>query len=151
MNDEEKYFTLTEPQLQRIIETAVVNAMRELKEEDKLPGNEVNDREEEPEVFSLLENTATEILSLVILVCVLMIIAGIVTIVKNGFSILYLALGFDFGIIGWYSFRAIRELHKTKKIEVLNTIFSAIMALASLTVAVASAYFAYKSIGGGVT
>ena len=43
------------------------------------------------------------------------------------------------------------EINKTKKMEVLNTIFSAIMALSTLLVAIVSAYFAYKSIGGGTT
>ncbi len=146
MNDEEKNITLTESQLEKIIQSAVINAMRELKEEEKLPGNEIDERDAEPEVFDLLENTATQILGVVILLSIVMIVAGFIAFVKYQLNILYVSLCFDFGIVGWYSFRAIRVLHKTKRIEVLNTMFSAIMALATLTVAVISAVIAYKAL-----
>ena len=66
--------------------------------------------------------------------------------VENGFSILTIIMGFDFGVIGVLCFFAARELQKTKKIEVLSTIFSAIMALSTLLVAMVSAYFAYKAL-----
>ncbi len=146
---DEKTITMTEEQLERIIRSAVRSALRDVKAEDELPGNEVDEREAAPASFSLLEMLATGILSVVILFCVLIVCACVKLFIDNGFSLLTLIMLFDFVIIGVMSFFAIRELKKTKKIEVLSTIFSAIMAFSSLTVAVVSAYFAYLSIGGG--
>lgn len=149
MNDGEKTITLSETQLEKIIETAVVKAIRETKAEDQLPGNEVDERVSEPEVFDLLENTASSIMALVIVVSLIIIIAGIIEFVKSGFVYWYVMICLDLVVVVWYCISAIRALFKAKRIEVLNTIFSAIMAFSSLTVAVVSAYFAYLSIGGG--
>jgi len=142
----EKTVTMTEEQLERVIRTAVRSALRDMKAEQELPGNEVDEREAAPASFSLLEMLSTGILSAVILFCVLIICACIKMLVENGFSILTIIMGFDFGVIGILCFFAARELQKTKKIEVLSTIFSAIMALSTLLVAMVSAYFAYKAL-----
>ena len=143
---DEKTITMTEEQLERVIRTAVRSALRDVKAEQELPGNEVDEREAAPASFSLLEMLSTGILSTVIAFTVLAVIACIKLLIDNGFSILTFIMGFDFAVIGVLCFFAIKELQKTKKIEVLSTIFSAIMTLSTLLVAMVSAYFAYKAL-----
>ncbi|MBR5372282.1 MAG: hypothetical protein IK130_08705 [Oscillospiraceae bacterium] len=66
---EKKTFNLSENDLERIIKAAVVAAIRESKEEDKLPINEVNELEAAPMTFSLLN----------IILCGLLVPVGIVS------------------------------------------------------------------------
>lgn len=143
---EDKTITMTEEQLERVIRFAVKNALRDLKAEEELPGNEVDEREVAPASFSLLEMLSTGILSVVVFFSALVVIACIKMFIDTGFTLVGLMLLFSFAMIGIMSFLAIRELQKTKKIEVLSTIFSAIMTLSTLLVAMVSAYFAYKAL-----
>lgn len=143
---DEKTITMTEEQLERIIRSAVRSAIRDVKAEDELPGNEVDEREAAPASFSLLELLSAGILSVVVLFSVLFVIACIKLFIDTGISLVGVMLLFIFGMIGVLSLFAIRELQKTKKIEVLSTIFSAIMALSTLLVAIVSAYFAYRAL-----
>lgn len=148
---DETVITLTEEELERIIKTSIKVAMNELKEEEKLPGNEVDEREQTPASFSLLENISGWILWGVIIFSALAIIACINMLFTNGFDFLPIIMACDFGVIISLCVSAFREIQRTKKLEVLNTIFSAIMALSTLLVAIISAYFAYRSIGGGMS
>ena len=143
---DDKTITMTEEQLERIIRTAVRNALRDIKEEEDLPGNQVDEREIAPASFSLLELLSTWILYMVVVFSIFMVIGCISAFINTGFNICVLMIFFFFLMIGIMSFLSIRELEKTKKIEVLSTIFSAIMALSTLLVATVSAYFAYKAL-----
>lgn len=142
----EKTVTMTEEQLERVIRTAVRSALRDMKAEQELPGNEVDEREAAPASFSLLELLSTGILSVVVMFSILVVIACIKLFIETGITFVGIMFLFIFGMIGVLSFFTIKELQKTKKIEVLSTIFSAIMALSTLLVAMVSAYFAYKAL-----
>ncbi len=143
---EEKPITLTEEQLERIITTAVIKAMRQSKAEEELPINDKNELAEAPAFFSLLGILTSWLL--VIFIIVTLVAAGACFLIafQNGFNVYGLVLGLAFVFIAVLSGVAIYEIDKTKKIEVLNTVFNAIMAVAALIVAVVSAVYAYKAI-----
>ena len=144
--EEEKTITLTSSELESIIRSAVKNALRDLKDEEKLPVNEVDERKEAPASFTLLELMSTGILWSVI-VGVIIVIAGCIKLLfEKGFDLLVVMMMISFAVIGFLCFCATRELQKTKKIEVLNTVFTAIMALSSLIVAIVGAVFAYQAL-----
>lgn len=143
---EEKTITMTEEQLEKVIKTAVKTALRDLKEEEELPGNEVNELKEAPATFSLITTIANLFLFFIIVFIISLMGFCLYLIAQDGFSffklemlILFLILGVLTGISMW-------EVNKTKKIEVINTIFSSIMALSSLIVAIIGAVFAYKAL-----
>ena len=144
--EEEKTLSLSEKDLERIIKAAVVAAIRESKEEDKLPINEVNELEAAPMTFSLLSIILWGLLVPVGIVSALFTVVIFSMMIQQGFQWLLLMMIIDLLGISVLSFCSARELFKTKKIEVLNTVFSAIMALASLIVAIIGTYFAYKAL-----
>ena len=141
---------MTEEQLERVIKSAVKNALYEMKKEEKeLPGLKEDERQEAPAFFSLLENIASIFLVNVIVLSGALIYAfgkviiGQASIGVKAFSIICI---FDILIIAVLAGKSIYEVQKTKKIEVLNSFFSAIMALAGLIVAIVGAVFAYKAL-----
>ncbi len=139
-------YQLSEKELESIIKAAVVAAIRESKEEDKLPINDVNELDAAPMTFSLLNIILWSLLVPVGAVAFLFAVVSCSMIIQQGFQWLLLMLIVDSLGIAVLSFCAARELFKTKKIEVLNTVFSAIMALASLIVAIIGTYFAYQAL-----
>ena len=52
--EDNKTITMTEAQLKEIIRASIKTALRELKAEEKLPGNEVDELKEAPATYSLL-------------------------------------------------------------------------------------------------
>ncbi len=143
---DEKTITMTEEQLERIIRSAVRSALRDVKAEDELPGNEVDELQAAPATFSLLGLISTFFLGAIMLICIIVIIACLKVFTESGFSFVILIFGLAFLMIGVLSFLSMREINNTKKTEVISTLFSAIMALSTLIVAIASAYFAYKAL-----
>ena len=143
---EERMYQLSEKELERVIKAAVVAAIRESKEEDKLPINDVNELDAAPMTFSLLNIILWSLLVPVGAVAFLFAVVSCSMIIQQGFQWLLFMLIVDSLGISVLSFCAARELFKTKKIEVLNTVFSAIMALASLIVAIIGTYFAYQAL-----
>lgn len=143
---DEKTITMTEEQLERIIRSAVRSALRDVKAEDELPGNEVDELQSAPATFSLIGLISTLFLGAIMSICIVVIIACGKVILENGFSFVILIFGLAFIMIGILSFLSMREINNTKKTEVISTLFSAIMALSTLIVAIASAYFAYKAL-----
>ena len=144
--EETATITMTEAQLERVIKTAVKTALRDLKEEDKLPGNQEDELQIAPATFSMLVVTYEIFLGLIILSAIFVVIACVNLMIQNGFNIDILLFALYFIFIVIFLFISIIEISKTKKIEVLNTVFSAIMALSSLIVAIVGTYFAYKAI-----
>lgn len=146
---DETVITLTEDQLERIIKSAIKEAMNELKQEQDLPGNEVDEEEKTPASFSLLRNIASYLLVIAIIFFGLLIVVCIKEIINIRAIIIPIIMIIDCIIVIWGSVSIIKEMFKTKRLDVLNTIFSAIMALSTLTVTIISAFFAYQAIGGG--
>ena len=143
---EDKTITMTEQQLERVIKTAVKTALRELKKEEELPGNEVDELNRAPATFSLISLISTLFLGAIMSICLLTVVESIKLLVQNGFNIGGFILLLAFIIIGVLSFFSLIEINNTKKTEVISTLFSAIMAFSTLIVAIASAYFAYKAL-----
>lgn len=143
---EEKTVTLTASELENIIRSAVKNALRDLKEEEKLPVNDVNEKDSAPASFSLLELIATTVLWMFAVFAGVCVYASGKMLYENGFSLLVLICLIDFVFITVLAILSARELYKTKKIEILNSVFSAIMAFSTLLVAIASAVFAYQAL-----
>ncbi len=143
---EEKQITLTASELENIIRSAVKNALRDLDAEKDLPVNDVNERNVAPASFSLLEAIATTALWLfAVFTGVGVYVCGKIM-YETGFSWIALLYLFDLGFITILAVAAAFELYRTKKLEVLNSVFSAIMAFSTLLVAIASAVFAYKAL-----
>ena len=139
--------TMTEEQLERVIKTAVKNALYEMKNEEKeLPGLQEDERKAAPASYSLIGIIASAFLSMVALFTGVCVYACGKIWYENGFSWILLISMFDFVFITVLAVISAFEIYKTKKIEVLNTVFSAIMALASLIVAIVGAVFAYKAL-----
>ncbi len=139
--------TMTEEQLERVIKTAVKTALYEMKnEENELPGLQEDERKAAPASYSLIGIIASAFLSMVALFTGVCIYACGKIWYENGFSWILLISMFDFVFITVLAVISAFEIYKTKKIEVLNTVFSAIMALASLIVAIVGAVFAYKAL-----
>lgn len=144
--EEPATITMTEEQHERIIRQAVRGAMHDLKKEEDLPGNEVDELKSAPATFSLLGLISTMFLGLIISISILFIIVCGKIIYQSGFSFGILLFGAAFVFIGILAFVAMCEVNKTKKIEVINTIFNATVGLSSLIVAIVGAYFAYKAL-----
>ncbi len=139
--------TMTEEQLERVIKTAVKNALYEMKNEEKeLPGLEEDERKAAPASFSLIGTIASSFLTMVAIFTGLCVYACGKVWYENGFNWILLIFMLDFLFITILAVISAFELYNTKKIEVLNTIFSAIMALAGLIVAIVGAVFAYKAL-----
>lgn len=138
--------TMTEEQLERVITKAVRAAIRASKDEDKLPGNEVDELQTAPATFSILVFISEIFMGLFIAMAILIVYTCVNVMIEKGFNIDILLLGICFIFIGIFSFLSIKEINKTKKIEILNTVFSAIMALSSLIVSIVGTYFAYKAL-----
>ena len=139
--------TMTEEQLERVIKTAVKNALYEMKNEEKeLPGLQENELAAAPATFSLIGIISSAVLIFIVILSILVLVACIITAKQIGFNIYlfyFMAVSLCVGAlsgVSWY------EINKTKKIEVLNTVFNAIMAFASLIVAIVGAVFAYKAL-----
>lgn len=144
--EDNKTITMTEAQLKEIIRSSIKTALRELKEEEKLPGNEVDELKTAPATYSMIILISEFFLGFIVTMGVFVPIACGKLIYQNGFNFNILLFGICFIFIGIFAFMSIREINKTKKIEVLNTVFSALMALSSLIVAIVGAVFAYKSL-----
>lgn len=142
----EKQITLTASELENIIRSAVKNALRDLDAEKDLPVNEVNEREVAPASFSLLELIATTALWLFAVFSGAGVYVCGKIMCETGFSWLALVCLIDFSFITILAVVSAFELYKTKKREILNSVFSAIMAFSTLLVAIASAVFAYKAL-----
>ena len=142
---EEKTITMTEEQLERAIKMGVKTAVRELKKEAKLPGNEVNDLKDAPFTYFSIQIISIVFLLMVIGLFGCISIACIIVMFTKPFNIYILAFLIYSILITVTSGLSVLEIYKTKKAEVLNTFFSAIMALSSLIVAIVGTYFAYKS------
>lgn len=146
MNDNKASIVMTEEQLERVITIAVKKAVNELNAEKELPGNQVNELKEAPATFSLVSFVVTLFLGGIVSIAVLFIIACVYLIYKNGFNIGILLLLLSFIIIGILAIVSMYEVDKTKKVEVINTVFNVATGLSSLIVAIIGAYFAYKGL-----
>lgn len=144
--EETATITMTEAQLERVIKTAIKTALRDLKEEDELPGNEVDELQAAPITFSLLGLIPVIFLSLIISISILFIIMCGKIMFQSGFSFGIFLFGAAFLFIGILAFVSMCEINKTKKIEVINTMLNATVSLSSLIVAIIGAYFAYKAL-----
>lgn len=139
--------TMTEEQLERVIKTAVKNALYEMKNEEKdLPGLKVDELASAATTFNFLKLILAMLFVGLGFTSALIVWVSLSQMIQNGFQWSLGMVLFDFGFITIISVCAIVEIAKTKKLEVLNTIFSAIMALASLIVAIVGAVFAYKAL-----
>lgn len=138
--------TMTEEQLERVITKAVRTAIRASKDEDKLPGNEVDELKAAPASFSLISIFT---IALLIIICAFSAISAIACIkfmIQNGFSFNWLMMTLFFAFISVASIISYKEILNVKKLEVLNTIFSAITTVSNLIIAIVGAYFAYKAV-----
>ena len=139
--------SMTEEQLELVIKSAVKNALYEMKTESKeRPGLQEDELAVAATTFGLLKVILVMLFGGLGATSLMVTIAALVQLIQNGFQWIMALIGFDFGGFTIVSFCAIREILKTKKLEVLNTIFSAIMAVAGLIVAVVGAVFAYKAL-----
>ena len=139
--------TMTEEQLERVIKTAVKNALYEMKNEEKeLPGLDEDELAAAATTFVFLKMILIVLFVIIGISSLLCAVASIKDMTQNGIYWQAAVVAFDFGGIAGISVFAIIEIAKTKKLEVLNTIFSAIMALAGLIVAIIGAVFAYKAL-----
>lgn len=143
---EETTITMTEDQLERVIKTAVKTALRDLKAEEELPGNQVNELDAAPVTFSAIQYISSLFLIAVIFFFILFSIACLIVLFSEPFNLLALVFLIYSILIIITSVLSAVEINKTKKIEVINTFFSAIMALSSLIVAIVGTYFAYKAL-----
>ena len=143
---EETTITMTEDQLERVIKTAVKTALRDLKAEEELPGNQVNELDAAPVTFSAIQYISSLFLIAVIFFFILFSIACLIVLFSEPFNPLALVFLIYSILIIITSVLSAVEINKTKKIEVINTFFSAIMALSSLIVAIVGTYFAYKAL-----
>ena len=147
--DENKVVTMTEKQLEDVIRMAVKTAMHEFQTEKYLPVYEKDERQEAPAFFSLLENIASVfLLNIVVVSCIFIYAFGKIIFAQTPIvaKVLSFICIFDILVIAVLAGKSIYEVQKTKKIEVLNSFFSAIMALAGLIVAIVGAVFAYKAL-----
>ena len=144
--EDNKTITMTEAQLKEIIRSSIKTALRELKAEEKLPGNEVDELKEAPATYSLLFIISGGFLFLFFLISVSAFGKCVEIALKKGLNISIFLAGFIFIAIGGFSIISIIEICKTKKTEVLNTVFSAVMALSSLLLAFMCAAFAYMAL-----
>ena len=143
--EEPATITMTEEQLERAIKMGVKTALRELKAEEELPGNEIDELKSAPVTFSALQSISLLFLIVVAGFFGCFAIASIKLLISNAFNvILWVFLIYSILILITAVLSAV-EIKKTKKIEVINTFFSAIMALSSLIVAIVGTYYAYKS------
>lgn len=144
--EETATITMTEAQLERVIKMGVKTALRELKAEEELPGNEVDELKNAPATFSALQNISLLFLIVVGVFFGCVAFACIKLLISKALNIFLLAFLIYSILIVITSVLSAVEINKTKKIEVINTFFSAIMALSSLIVAIVGTYFAYKAI-----
>ncbi len=141
--------TMTEEQLKSIISEAVLKAIRQSKAEEELPINDENELEKAPASFALMGTLATGFLiTLSAYSCIFIYGCGTVLFQPVTWYVKLFALiaMFDFIGIIILSISSIRELFKTKKIEVINSVFNAIMAISGLIVAIVGAVFAYQAL-----
>lgn len=142
----ETTITITKAQLEKIITNSIKTALKEIKTEEA----QSSDIQKTPATFTLLYVVSFIIFLILGFFSVAVIITCVYLMIQKsqyyGACITILLFAIFVLII---SVSLCVEINKTKRIEVLNTIFSAIMALSTLLVAIVSAYFAYKSIGGG--
>lgn len=144
----ESTITMTEEQLEKVIRTAVRSALRDMKAEEELPINEVDETKEATATYSLISLIAILFLGLILSISLFFAGAAIWLIVQNGFNLPLLLYVLVFIVISILSFLSMREVNNTKKIEVINAVFNLAMGLSSLIVAIVGVYFAYKSIKG---
>ena len=147
--DENKIVTMTEKQLEDVIRIAVKTAMHEFQTEKDLPIYDKDELQEAPAFYALLENIATVFLINVVVYSVFFVfIFGKVLFGQGSAGVkIFSVIGIiDFIVFAVLAWKSIRELQQTRKIEVLNSFFSAIMALAGLIVAIIGAVFAYKAL-----
>lgn len=144
--EETATITMTEEQLERIIRRAVRTAIRDSKAEDELPGNQEDELKTAPATFSMLVLISEIFLGIIIALAICVVYVCVKRMIQNEFDIYILLFALFFLFIGITSCMSIREISKTKKIEVLNTVFSVIMTLSSLIVAIVGTYFAYKAL-----
>lgn len=143
---EEKTITMTEEQLERVITNAVRAAIRASKAEDKLPGNEVNELQSAPASFALMTIFTIVLLIIVCAFSAISVIACIKLMIQNGFSFDMLMIAVFFTFLSIASIISYKEILHVKKLEVLNTIFSAITTVSNLIIAIVGAYFAYMAL-----
>ena len=142
---DEETITMTQKQLERTIKTAVEQALRQIKSEKELPGNDVDELNNAPATFTSLCFISAAFLSVLFLISLIGIITCISIIYQDGCSFGAITVMLISAIIAIFSGASIYEVWKTKKIIVIQTIFSAIMTVSTLIIALVSAYFAYKS------
>lgn len=138
--------TMTEEQLERVITKAVRTAIRASKDKDKLPGNEVDELKAAPASFSLISIFTIVLLIIICAFSAISAIACIKFMIQNGFSFNWLMMTLFFAFISVASIISYKEILNVKKLEVLNTIFSAITTVSNLIIAIVGAYFAYKAL-----
>lgn len=143
---EEPTITMAEEQLERIIRTSIKTALRELKEEEKLPGNEVNEFKEAPASYSLITVFTIVILIIIFGLSSIAVIFFIKLMIDNGFSSKKLTAATLFLLISVATVFSYIELIKTKKVEVLNMIFTAITTVSNLIIAIVGVVFAYMAL-----
>jgi len=140
-----KTITMTEEQLERAIKMGVKTALRELRDEKDLPGNGVDELNEAPATFTSLCIISAVFFVVILLISLIGIITCISIICQEGCSFGAIMVMLISVIITFFSGFSIYEIWTTKKIVVIQTVFSAIMAISSLIVAIVGAYFTYKS------
>ena len=143
--EETATITMTEAQLERVIKTAVKTALCDLKKEDELTRNKVDELKNAPVTFSLLQCISLLFLFSVAIIFIIVAFVCIKLLLKAFNDILFGIVIFSILIV-ISSVLSAAEINRTKKIEVINTVFNAIMALSSLIVAVVGTIFAYKAL-----
>lgn len=138
--------TMTEAQLERVIKTAVKTALRDLKEEEDLPGNEVNELKAAPASFTLIAIFTIVLLIIIFAFSAISVVSCIRLMIQNGISLSLIMTTIFFVFITVASIISYKEILNVKKLEVLNTIFSAITTVSNLIIAIIGAYFAYKAL-----
>lgn len=144
--EEPATITMTEAQLERVIKTAVKTALRDLKEEEDLPGNEVNELKAAPASFTLIAIFTIVLLIIIFAFSAISVVSCIRLMIQNGISLSLIMTTIFFVFISAASIISYKEILNVKKLEVLNTIFSAITTVSNLIIAIVGAYFAYKAL-----
>ncbi len=141
-----KTITMTEMQLERVIKTAVKTALRDLRAEEELQRNEVDELKEARATFTSLCFISSGFLLLLFVICIVGIITCISIMYQSSFGLGALIVMLFSAFMAILSGVSMYEIWTTKKIVVIQTVFTAIMATSSLIVSIVAAYFAYKSI-----
>lgn len=134
--------TMTEEQLEIVIETAVKKALLEVKKED-IKRNEID---EGPDLLSAVAMMLYAIYLTFLIIEGVVIFKCVQFLRINGFDLRPIGIGFAAGcaiIVTLYNMMCVEEL---KKIDELNLVYSSIIATVAAIISLIGVVFAYKAL-----